>query len=138
MSFTNYLDQKLVQLAHGDVSWSPPATVYVGLSTTTPTAAGANVSEPSGGGYARVAVTNNTTDWVPLTTQPAAGYSVENGIAITWPTASASWGTVTNFVIYDASTGGNLLEFGALGTAVAIGSGTTASFPVDALTITND
>lgn len=136
MPFTNYLDQKLVELVFGDTAYTIPATLYVGLSTTTPTQAGASFTEPSGSGYARVAVTNSTTNFVAAGTQPSTGYEVENGTAITFPAATGSWGTVTYFGIFDASTSGNLLAFGALTASQTISSGDTASFAADALTIT--
>lgn len=135
MPLTNYADQKLVQLLFGDTAYTIPTTLYVGLSTTTPTQAGTNFTEPSGGAYARVAVTNNTTNWVAATSQPATGYEQANGTTITFPTATASWGTVTYFGIFDASTSGNLIAFGALTTSQTIASSDTASFAVQSLTI---
>lgn len=142
MPFTDYLDQTLNQLVFGDTAYTILGTYYVALSTTTPTQAkGAttpywNFTEPSAGAYARVAVTNNTTNWVAAGTQPSAGQEQTNGTAITYPAATASWGTVTYAGIFDASTGGNLLAYGALTTSQTINSGDTASFAANALTIT--
>lgn len=136
MPFTNYLDQKLVELIFSDTAYTIPATLYVALSTTTPTQAGASFTEPSGNAYARVAVTNNSTNFVAAASQPATGYEMENGTVITFPAATGSWGTVTYFGIFDAATAGNLLAYGALTTSQTISSGDTASFAVDALTIT--
>lgn len=136
MPFTNYLDQKLVELVFSDTAYTVPATLYVGLSTTTPAQTGTGFTEPAGSGYARVAVTNNTTNWVAAGSQPATGYEMENGTAITFPAATGSWGTVTYFGIFDAATAGNLLAYGALTTSQTISSGDTASFAVDALTVT--
>ena len=144
MPFTNYLDQALVTEVFGAVAYTVPADVYVALSTTTPVQAEGtatpywNFTEPSGSGYARVTVANNTTSWVAAGTQPSTGYEVDNGVAITFPSATGSWGTVTYFGIFDAATAGNLLGFGALTTSQAIASGDTPSFAVGALTITNN
>jgi hypothetical protein len=108
-----------------------PATVYVALSTTTPANDGTNVTEPSGNGYARVAVTNDTTHW------PAASSRTKsNGATITFPTATASWGTPTYAVIYTASTGGSVLAFGPIGTPTAIGANAVADFPASSISIT--
>lgn len=108
----------------GGVAYTPPATLYVGLSTSTPNNDGTNVTEPSGNAYARVASTNNTTNW-----PAAAGRSKSNGTAITFPTATGAWGTVTHFVLYDAATGGGFYAWGALAVAKVIASGDTPSFP---------
>jgi hypothetical protein len=72
--------------------------------------------EPSGGAYARVAVTNNTTNWptaTRITNQP--GYQMQNGATITFPTSTASWGTIAGFLIGDNATpgSGNVLAYGA-------------------------
>lgn len=40
---------------------------------------------------------------------------VTNGSTITFPTATASWGTVTAFGLYDAVTGGNLITWDYIG-----------------------
>lgn len=68
----------------------------------------------------------------------ATGWAIANDGAITFPTASASWGTVTHFGVFDASTAGNLLYWGALTTSKAVGSGDTASFAVGELDVTLD
>lgn len=115
----------------GAVASTAPATYYVGLSTTVPTNTGTNVTEPAGNGYARVAVTNNTTNW-----PAAASRAKSNGTQITFPTATGTgWGTVTHFVIYDAGTGGNFRAWGSLNTSQAIGGNSMASFAAGALVI---
>lgn len=107
-----------------------PATYYVGLSLTTPAADGTNITEPSGGSYARVAVTNNSTNW------PAASSRVKsNGTVITFPTATGTWGSVTDFFLADASTAGNVLAYGELTTPQTVTSTGTPSFGVDVLEI---
>src|SRR5690606_1282100 len=101
-----------------------------GLSTTAPTQAGGNFKEPSGNGYARVAVTNNSTNW------PAASNGAKsNANAITFPQATGSWGTVTHFGIFDAATSGNLLAWGELSQSKAISAGDTPYFAAGSLTL---
>jgi hypothetical protein len=111
------------------------ATYYIGLSSTTPTNTGTNVTEPSGGSYARVAVTNNATNF------PAAtGRAKSNGTVIVFPTATADWAAgadMTHFVIYDALTAGNFVAWGALTTPAPVLSGTQASFAVGDLDLTS-
>lgn len=106
-----------------------PATVYVALCTNTVTSTSA-CTEPSGNAYARVAVTANTTNWVLTANQ------IANGTIVTFPAATGTWGTVTYFQIYDASTAGNPLWYGALTASQTINSGATPSFAVSTLTVT--
>ncbi len=105
----------------------------VALFTATPSDTGGG-TEVSGNAYARVAVTNNATNW------PAASAgSKANGAAITFPQATpAGWGVVTQFGIFDASTAGNLLAWGDLTASKTVDALDTVSFAIGALTITLD
>jgi len=134
MSFGDFLENELLDHVWGASAYTAPVTLYVGLSTTLPTDAGGNITEPSGAnGYARVAVTNNLTNW------PAAiGGAKSNGSLIAFPTATASWGTVSWFFISDAASGGNMLGWGTLTNPKTIDSGDTASFQIGDLDITLD
>ncbi len=132
-SFADHLENKLLDHVFGGGDYARPATLYIGLSTTTIADGGTNITEPSGNGYARVAVTNNATNW------PAASAGAKsNGTPITFPAATGSWGTITDFFISDADTGGNILAFGALAAAQAVASGETINFAVGALDISLD
>lgn len=130
--FSNALKVRLLNAYYGNTAVAPPANLFVGLSTTTPDQAGANFTEPTGGAYARVSVTNNTTNWPTATT---ANPSVKsNGAAVTFPQATANWGTVTYWGIFEASTGGVPTDMAALTASQAINTGTTASFAIGQLT----
>src|SRR5215467_1853133 len=132
--FTNYLDQALTKLLFSNTAYTIPATWYVALSTTTPTqGASPNFTEPSGNAYARVAVTNNSTNWQPISSQPASGYTMQNNTIVTFATATGTWGTVTYFGVFDASSGGNLCGYGLLTASQAITTGIAPSFAVGAL-----
>lgn len=63
--------------------------------------------------------------------------TLTNASVITWPTATASWGTLTYFGIWDAATGGNFLGSAAIN-SVTIGTGGAPNFPVGSLSIAND
>ena len=83
-----------------------PNTYYLGLSSTAPAVDGSGVSEPlASSGYQRVELTNLG--------EPVNGV-ISNESEISFPESSASWGTVTHFVLYDAPTNGNLLMFNVL------------------------
>ena len=131
-SKSDYLENKLLDHVLGNVAYTAPTTVYVALYTVAPADSGGG-TEVSGGGYARVAVANNSTNW-----PAASGGSKSNGVDITFPTATADWGTVVAFGIFDASTGGNLLYWATLTTSKSVLNGDTAKFSAGSITITED
>lgn len=137
-SKSDYLEKAILDHLLGGTTLAKPATVYVALSTAvySDAATGASMAEVTGGAYARVAVTNNATNWPNATgTSPA---QKQNGTAITFPTATASWNTVNSFYVVDAASGGNVLYGGDLTTPKAIASGDTATFAAASITITED
>lgn len=110
-------------------------TLYISLHTASPGADGQTANEVTGGSYARVAVTSNTTNWGAATTADPS--VIANATAITFPTATASWGTVTHFGIWNSSTltaAANFVGATVLTAPQAIASSNTASFAVGALT----
>lgn len=134
MAFSTYLERALLDLVFGGTAYSAPATIYVAASTGLASAA---VAEPSGNGYARVAVTNNATNFPASTGSNPATKS--NGTAITFPTVTGtgqSWGTIASVALYDAASGGNLLGQANLSTAQVANSGSTLSIPASDLVIT--
>jgi len=131
-SKSDYLENKLLDHVLGGADYTRPATVYVALYTVAPTDAGGG-TEVSGGAYARVAVTNNATNF-----PAASGGAKSNGTEIIFPEATASWGTVVALAILDAAAAGNFLYWADLTTSKAIASGDTAKFAVGDLDITED
>lgn len=128
---SSYLEAKLIDHTTGKTSYTMPS-VWVGLYTAAPTDAGGG-TEVSGGSYARKSTAG--ADWTAASGNPA---SASNAAAITFVTATASWGTVTHFGLFDAATAGNLLRWGVLGIAKVIGNGDIASFAIGALVVTED
>lgn len=100
-----------------------PATIYVAAYT-----AG---GEASGGSYARVAVTNNGTNF------PAASAGAKsNGAQINFPAATASWGTITEIRLFDAASAGNQLGTHTLASAKVVDGGDTLYIAAGDLDIT--
>lgn len=138
-SKSNYLSKALLDHVLGDTAYTAPATIYVGLWTTagslsdSSTGSAANEVSTSGTAYARQSVTNDTTNW-PNSTGTTTALK-QNGTAISWTTATASWGTINQFALLSASTSGQILYWGDLTTPKAIGNGDTASFSAGALSI---
>lgn len=133
MSFSNYLELALLDHVFGGSDYTRPATLYISLHTADSGETGAS-EVASSNAYARVAVTNNATNF------PAASSgSKANGTTITFATPTgAGWGTATHFGIWDASTGGNFISGGALSVSQSIPAGVIVSIAVGALTITLD
>lgn len=137
-SKSDYLEKKILDYLLGNVTDFRSANVYIALSTAaySDAATGAAMTEVSGGSYARVAVTNDATNWPAATgTSPA---SKANGAAFTFPAATAGWGTVVSFYIVDAATNGNILYGGDLTASKTVASGDTATFASASITITED
>ena len=130
MSISIYAANKILDRGFGTTAWTPPATFYFGLSTTAPSSDGTNVTEPSGGSYARIGVTNNKTNFAV-----ASAAALDNLTAITFVESSGSWGTITYVVIYDALTSGNLLYYDALSPSKTIQTATTVLFAIGSVTI---
>ena len=121
---SNYLIPLMQKLIIGATAFSAPGTVAFALSTAafTTAATGASMTEvANSGSYARVSTTNNTTNY------PVATPTV-NANAITWTTATGSWGTILSAYAVDSATygAGNVL-LGADITSKAVGSGDTVS-----------
>lgn len=138
MSMTNYTVQALLNSLFkktsnfGALATAP--TIYVGLSTTAPTEAGGNVTEPVGNNYARVATVAG--DWNAATlADPSV---VTNANAITFPTASGSWGSPGYWFLADAASAGNILLSAAITTPKAIGSGDTPRFAAGQISVSLD
>lgn len=112
-----------------NTAYDTTANIHISLSKANPGDAAAGMDEPSGGNYARV---NHDVYDVS-----SAG-ATENDGAITFPQASTAWGTVTHFAMFDASSAGNLLFYGELDNARAIGQNDTPSFGSGALDVTLD
>ena len=131
MSKSDYLENKVLDGVLGGPALALPATVYVALFTAAPTDAGGG-TEVTGGAYARVAVTNNATNF------PAAvGGAKSNGTAITFPAPTANWGVIVAFGIFDAATAGNLLYWGNVTPNKTVNNGDPApSFAVGDLDFT--
>ena len=129
-ALSNYLEEELLDHIFNENAWTSPTTIYVSLYTDSPGDDDSG-TEVSGGSYARVLVNENggsTPTW-DLPAADGVGYLVDNTHDITFPTATASWGTVTHFGIHDASTAGNLLFHGALTASKTVGDGDTFKFP---------
>lgn len=130
---SRYLEDKLIDHVLGSVTYSDPATVWAALYTVAPTktTSGTEVSS-SGTGYGRV---NCGATASGGKFSASSGGATSNDGAITFATATASWGEIVAVAILDAETGGNILYFGGLTANKTVDSGDTVSFATGALDI---
>lgn len=136
-SFSNTLETGILNRIFRGTTLTIPTTCYVGLYTTAPTDAGGGteVTTAGGTGYQRVAVDMLGSVFGAATSGDPS--TITNSVAaISFAQATASWGTVVAFGIFDAQTAGNLLVWADLTVSKPIASGDTATFPQSTLTIT--
>lgn len=110
-----------------------PTNIFVSLHTGDPGVDGQTANEVSGGSYARKSTSGS--DWNAGTTADPS--VVTNANAITFVTATGSWGTVTHFGLWTTVSGTTAAEFigaSSLSASQAIASTNTASFAAGALT----
>jgi len=124
-AMSDYLENVFLSHFTGTSSTSAPSAVYVGLSTGSMGDDNSG-TELSGNNYSRKAVTFAA----------ASGGSISSNAAVEFDAASGSWGTVSHWAIYDASTSGNQLFHGSFSQSKAIGSGDILKIASGSLTIT--
>jgi hypothetical protein len=121
MQISNYLSAALLNAVLRNTAFTSPATVYIALYTSDPTAADTG-TEVNGGAYARR----------PITFAAAAIESgkmtVKMSADVEFAIATADWGLVTHIGLRTAATGGNLLWTQALTNPRTIQSGDKAKF----------
>lgn len=125
MSFSNYLEDAVLNHVFGGSAYSAPSTLHIALFTVAPGEDGTGGTEVSGGGYAR------QTGAFTVSSGTAS-----NSSAIEYSTATANYGTVVAMGIYDSATGGNLLAYGTLTTSKVVSTGDVLRFNASAIDIT--
>jgi hypothetical protein len=137
---TDYLENQLVDHIFRTASFTKPTALYVALFTNATNDAGGG-TEVTGGSYARKQLDPLDTNWNATQggtsgASSGTGGLTDNAVDITFVTATASWGTVTNFAIMDALTGGNMLIHGTLTASKTVDDGDTFKFVAGALDVT--
>ena len=128
MSFSNTTETLVLNWLLTAGSATRPTAWYLALFTSNPDEDGSGTEvSTSGTAYARQTAAFTV-----------SGNTASNSAAIEFPTATASYGTVSHVGVYDASTGGNLIAYAALSTAKAIDTGDVLRLPLGELDITLD
>ena len=128
MSLSNTFETTVLTWLLTNSAATRPTAWYVALFTSNPAedASGTEVST-TGTAYARQSVTLSV-----------SGNTATNTAAIEFPTATASYGTVTHVGVFDASSAGNLIAYAALTTSKAIDTGDVMRLPANDLDVTMD
>lgn len=122
---SDYLELKFLDHFTGTASTSAPSAVYLGLATASLQDDGSG-TELSGNNYTRKAITFAS----------ASGGSIASNSAVEFNSATGSWGDVSHWGIFDASSSGNLLFHGSFTASKTIASGDILKVASGSLTIT--
>lgn len=112
---STYLANELLDHTLNNASYTQPTTVYLALYTSNPTADDSG-TEVSGGSYSRQSISFGA----------AASAAISNNATLTF--SSLPTAVVTHWGIRDASSGGNLLFYGAFDSEYNINSGDQMAF----------
>lgn len=130
-SFSDAMENKLLDHVFKTASYTPASNLYIALSKSTldDTVTGTIKGEISGGSYARKKC--NTWD-------AAASGATENTQVESFAQATAAWGTITNFAIIDALTAGTgtVIGYGTLTAPKNVASGDTIKFATGDIDVT--
>lgn len=130
-ALSDYLENKLIDRLFRGQAYTFPTNLYFGLLTAAPSDSGGG-TEVSGGSYARVEIAASMANFAGTqaagSTTASSGTSgtTSNNVDITFPVPSGNWGVVSYVGVYDASTSGNLLCWGALTTPKTVNNGDSA------------
>lgn len=122
---STYLENKILDHTLRNTAFTSPTTVYLALFTSNPGESGSG-SEVTGGSYARQTITF-------AAASGGVSASSNSQTFTSLPTA-----TITHLGIYDASSGGNLLYYGAFSTSLTVSSGDNVTIDSGDITITEN
>jgi hypothetical protein len=106
-SATTFTEQQVLGHTLAFAAMTMPAGCFIALcASSTPPTASTGGTEPVGNGYARQSAV-----FALITPPPTIA---ANTATISFPAATATWGTVGYFEIWSALTGGNRLYWGPL------------------------
>lgn len=132
---SNYYEDKLNDFLFGAQALTPESTYYLALATAEVAEddTGSTFTEADYTGYARVAVTNNKTNF-----SASANGVVTNATEIRFPKATGGSSTVVELVLLDAATNGNIICGGAITTPKTYTDGDRPVFEIGEITFTID
>jgi hypothetical protein len=123
-SFSDYLENKIVNQTLRGIPYVPPSSVYIALHSNNPGESGNNY-ELTGNGYSRKKVEFSV---------PNNGVSL-NENDIIFDTALYDWTPVTHMSIMDSEFGGNMLYYGNIPASITIIAGNNFRIPPGNLSV---
>ena len=138
---SSYLEAKVLNHVLTGTAYTQPSSRYVALFNSTSGNTLANLQNgtltdeisTSGTAYARQTIT-----FAAASTVGSGGSAVTTSATnatVTFPSATADWGTVTHVAVMDAATAGNVLFFGAVTVSKTISNGDTFQITSGNLTV---
>lgn len=124
MSFSNFLEDELLDHVFGGAAYTAPTNIYVKL----------HIGDPGEDGTANAA---GETTRVEATFGAASAGVISNDAAVEWTDVSTTE-EYTHGSVWDDPTAGNNLGSGAFGTSVSVTAGDNFTIPVGDLDISLD
>jgi hypothetical protein len=135
-AFSDYLENKLIDLILRGQAFAAPANVYIALHTADPLDNDSG-AEVAGAGYAREAVAGALASWAgtqgagtTVASSGTGGATSNNAVIDFGVVGAGGWGTATHVGFHDAASGGNLLLRGALLIPKTLNEGDPVSFGI--------
>lgn len=134
MSFTNYLEERILNHFFRATAQTGPTGHWVGLASAATSEETPTLTELTSGtapGYARVSIT------FAAPTQGADFAEILNSALVSFPANSggSDWPTVTHFLIADAVSAGNILAVEQLNAPRTVQPGDIAEFAAGSLAV---
>lgn len=132
MSSTNFAKNQSQNFNFGGISYTPPNTYWLALSTTTVSSTGSNCTEPVGAAYARVQIPNTKSYF----TYASSGCLVLSA-PLAYTQSSGSWGTIVDLALFDTagSSSGSMWYYTSLASPKIVQSDTIVSFSASSISI---
>ena len=124
-AMSDYLENEILDHILATGAYTMPSAIYIGLSTGS-FGDDASGTELNGNGCTRKVMAFDA----------AVAGTADNSGAVEFSAATSSWGTVSHFGLFDASSGGNLLIHGAFTAAKLIDTGDILKIAAGDLDIT--
>lgn len=126
-SKTNAYSDTVLNVLRG-VNVTAPGTIYIALFTSAPGESGSG-TEVTGGSYARKSITFGL---------PTAGAprQVASSAQVDFAVATATWGTIVGWALFDALTVGTMMYYGDVGTTKLIETNDMYRFLTGAVIVT--
>ena len=128
-AISTYLANKMLDHVFKTTAYTAATNIQLALSTADPTDDGSAIAEPSGSNYSRTTVNS----W-----DVAASGATANTSAITTPTASGSWGTISHVALFDDEVTPNMLWYGAVSPSQAVGANDYLEWAAGSFDVTLD